>query len=1102
MNRPLSMILSAVLISGAMMTTKASSTWSELRQTGLSVPASAAAEQPEKLKGTLTGVVTDEEGEPLPGATVMIKGTTVGTATNIDGKFTLNVDVKNPEITVNYVGMAPYSLKLKASDFSSPLTIVLSQNASMMDEVVVVAFGEQKRSSFTGAAGVVKSDDIKKMAVNDPVQAMAGKLAGVQMNVSSGSPTATPSIQIRGTGSINASNEPLYIVDGSPMEGSSYMLNPEDIESITVLKDAASNALYGARGANGVVMITTKKGQAGKARITANMKVGFINRAVQEYDKIDDPKAFYETHYQALYNYNTRMLGQTPYNAHVNANETLFKDTDAGGLGYVTFTAPDGQFLIGSNGKMNPGATLGRVVENNGAQYTIIPDDWIKESFRTGLRQDYSVNVAGGVQKMNYYATLGYLRNEGIVRGNDMERYTFRLKTDWQLRDWLNFGTNIGYARINYNAADTGSNSTFGMASWLGPIYPVYLRDGDGNIMYDDNGKMYDYGNGTLIGVKRPFLNGSNPIQANQLETSFRNRGLLNIGGNLNISVPWVKGLKLQIKTDVMSNTSNYTSTQQPFYGSSATTYPKGYVRQNADNVYSYNHQQLLTYVRQFGPHNVNVLLGHEYYRTTEKYISAAKKDMFSYWGNQNLDGAVTVVNTSISGYTSVYNTEGWFARAMYDFEDRYFLSASYRRDASSIFHPDHRWGNFYSVGAAWIMSKESWFPKNEAINMLKIKASWGQQGNDGIAGYLYTTTYSISNVNGDVGLTMSSVKGSKDITWETNGNFNAGVEFELFNNRLTGDIEFFNRKTTDMLSEISVPLDAGYYYKYDNVGDMRNLGVEITLGFDVIRNKDLSWNIYANATHYKNKILKLSDDNKSADLDGHPGYTYGNYFYGEGLSIHSFRLRKFAGVDHNTGEALYYVQDEETGELSTTKTLSDASYFYCGTSDPTLYGGFGTTLSFKGIDFSAQFQYSIGGKAIDNGYITLMHNPSSGYTSDAYHKDILNAWSETNRDSNIPRFQYTGGNSIDNNANATTDRFLMNASTLSLQNIVIGYTFPSKLMRRAGIDKLRIYASGDNLCYWSKRKGFDPRNTFWGSPSTTGYSLTRTFTFGLELGF
>ncbi|HBH09042.1 MAG TPA: SusC/RagA family protein, partial [Rikenellaceae bacterium] len=352
---------------------------------------------------------------------------------------------------------------------------------------------------------------------------------------------------------------------------------------------------------------------------------------------------------------------------------------------------------------------------------------------------------------------------------------------------------------------------------------------------------------------------------------------------------------------------------------------------------------------------------------------------------------------------------------------------------------------------------------------------------------------------DGKVALVQSSV-GNPDITWETNSNFNTGLEFEIFKSRISGSVEYFRRKTTDMLCFVYVPMSGGYGGSYDNVGDMMNKGVELDLHFNVLRTKDFNWDINLNATHYRNKVLMLQEDNKKNILDGHPGYVNGSYFYGEGLSVHTFRLKKYAGVSAS-GESQWYQVDESTGETTVTTSNSNATYFNCGTSDPDLYGGFNTTLSFKGFDLSVNFNYSIGGKAIDYGYMAFMTNPSNGYTGFAFHKDLLDAWSETNTNSNIPRFQYAVKDE-DTSSAGLSDRFLTDASTLTLQTINLGYTLPKNWVSKIGLSNLRIYVSGDNLYYWSKRKGFDPRGSFWGATSTSSYSPIRTFTGGLTIQF
>ena len=1039
---------------------------------------------------SVKGTVIDENGEPVIGASVLVKGTLKGEITDVNGHFTLGGVKTSDKLVVSCIGMLSEEV-----DPQPEMTIRLKTDQETLDEVLVVAFGQQTKSSFTGSAAVVKKETLEKKQLTNVFSGLQGEVAGLQMTNSSGSPTATPSLAIRGFGSINAGTSPLIIVDGAPYDGGWNNLNPNDVESITVLKDAASNALYGARGANGVIMITTKKGKAENASISLDAKWGLNCRATQEYDYITDPAQYYEAYYTALYNYNVRDNGMSAYDAHVAANNLLGKPSSQGGLGYIVYAVPDGEYLVGTNGKLNPHATLGNRVYNDGKFYTLLPDDWIDEAFRKSLRQEYNLSISGGNNKISFYGSLGYLNNEGIAYNSDFERYTARFKTDYQAKDWLKVGASLSYTHSDQNDVGDGDN-LFVMVSELAPIYPVYLRDENGKIMTDENGKVYDYGSGENGGAKRPsnLLPARNPLQANELNKSASDANITTLNGYVDITP--LEGLKITVNGTVTDNEWNNLTKVQPFYGNTASTYPGGYLARTAYQTFTMNFQQIVNYTKQFGRHNVSVMVGHENYKYSYNYIWGDRENMFSYYGTDELDGAVKVVSNGSS--TSRYNTEGYFSRAMYNFDEKYFLSASYRRDASSRFHPDHRWGNFYSVGGAWTINKEDWF--NAAwVDMLKFKVSWGQQGNDSIGDYRYTDTYDISNIDGEVALVQASV-GNPTITWETNSNFNTGLEFDIFKSKLTGSVEYFRRKTTDMLCYVYVPMSGGYGGSYDNVGDMMNRGVELDLHWNAIKTKDFNWMINLNATHFKNKILMLNEDNKGYDLEGHPGYINGYYFYGEGLPLHTFRLKKYAGVSA-TGESQWYKVDETTGQTGVTTSSSDATYYNCGTSDPDLYGGFSTTLSWKGFDLSVNFSYSIGGKAIDYGYASLMSNPSNGNTGFALHKDLLKAWSETNTESNIPRFQYAVKD-VDTSSSIISDRFLTDASTLSLQTINLGYTLPKSVVSKMGISNLRVYVSGDNLYYWSKRQGFDPRGSFWGSTSTTSYSPVRTFTGGVTIQF
>ena len=1046
----------------------------------------------------IKGVVLDANKEAVIGASVMIKGSKQGTMTDVNGGFSLNGVKASDRIVVSYIGMKSQTLKPQTS-----MKIVLEDEDQTLDEIMVVAYGEQKKSSFTGSAGVVDDKKIEMRQVTNVMDALQGNVSGVQSFTHSGAPDANPEFRIRGISSINAGNEPLIILDGAPYDGEWNNINPSDVASVTVLKDAASNALYGARGANGVIIVTTKKGNQSKTNINLDIKIGSSSRASKRYETIDDPALYLETHYRALYN-NNIASGQTLYDAHYNANNTLYRPKGEGGLGYIPYSVPSGEYLIGDNGKLNPNATLGNRYYNNGNVYTIMPDDWIDETYRNALRQEYNLSINGGGKQGQFYASLGYLNAEGIAVNSDYERYTARLKANYQAKSWLNVGGNVNFAHSTTNngadvddTADDASNNLFTMISTIAPIYPVYMRDGDGNILYDEHGAVGDYGDGKLIGSQyiRPYLNEQNEITDSRLNTNKNVSTSFSLNGFADIDI--IDGLRLTLNGSVYTINYRQTNTLEPYYGYGHATYPGGYVSKTGYNYYTLNFQQLLKYTKSFGLHNLSVLAGHESYKRKYDYITGERQNMFSYFGNQELNGATTIIGNG--SYQEGYNTEGWIFRTLYDYNGKYFGQFSFRRDASSRFHPDNRWGNFYSFGGAWILTEEAWMKDLKWINMLKVKASFGQNGNDNIYDFLYTDTYDITKGEGkEIGLTLNT-KGNKDITWETITNINAGIEFALFDNRLRGGIEYFYRKTTDMLTKVKVALSQGYTGYWSNVGDMVNKGVEIELEGDAIRNNTIKWTVGANFTAYNNKVLRLNEDNKDRILDGHIGYINGNYFYGEGLPIYTWRLRKYAGVSED-GQSMWYIHDND-GNLTTTtdptNIKNDEDFFNCGTALPDFYGGFNTSVNALGFDFNVSFAYSVGGKVYDYGYQTLMTVPTSVTTGQAMHKDMLNAWSSTNTNSNIPRLQYN-----DIYSTYTSDRFLIDGSWLSLQNVSLGYTVPKKLINRLGLSNLRIYVSGENLTYWSKRKGLDPRINSTGAVNNTKYAPARTITGGLSVQF
>ena len=1042
----------------------------------------------------VTGTVKDQAGQPVAGATILVQGSTAGTTSNADGSYVIAVPAQGT-LQVSFIGYQ--SQQIPVGD-KTRIDIVLKEDAKAIDDVIVVAFGTAKKEAFTGSATVLKSDDIAKTQQPNVAQALAGKVAGVQLTNTSGQPGKSPEIRIRGFSSLNAGNSPLWIVDGMPYSGDLNNLNPSDVESMTVLKDAASNSLYGARGANGVVMITTKKAKSKEAVVSVDAKWGVNSRAVRDYEYITNPAQFYETHYGALKNYYLDS-DMTLAEAHAKANRNLTGSANDGGLGYMVYTLPAGQEFIGSNGKLNPQATLGRRLVYEGEEYYLQPDDWTDAAFRTSLRQEYNVSVGGSGDKTSVYASFGYLNNEGIAYNSDMERFTARAKVDYQAKKWLKLGVNASYSRFHYNSindegASNSSGNVFAYTTLVGPIYPLYIRGGDGRILYTEEGiKRYDYGENA--GMVRSIFPNSNALSESRLNTNASEGNAFNGTGYFDIS--FLRDFKFTFNAGVSLDETRSTDVRNPYFGQFAGE--EGLLSKQHTRQYEYNTQQILNYTKQIGDHNVNAMVGHEYYSQTYYLLGAAKSHMLT-GENDELSGAIIDMQNAGSSRLE-YNNEGYFARVMYDYSNKYFLSASFRRDASSRFHSKHRWGNFWSVGGAWIITREDFMAgTHEWLDNLKFKASIGSQGNDNIGDFRYTNTYTIENANGKVSTAFRD-KGSENITWETNSNFNTGLEFSLYRGVVSGGVEYFLRRTTDMLLSFPTPPSLGYSSYYANVGDMRNSGIEIELNFMPVNREHVQWNLNLNMTHLRNKITMLPPERRTKEVEGYRGYVSGTTFFGEGLPMYTFYMKKFAGVS-DEGKSMWYMDELDgeknpTGRRVTTTEYAKATDYLCGNPIPDLYGGFGTSLNFYGFDFSVAFTYQIGGLAYDSGYAAAMYSPANKSTGQNWHKDILNAWGPENPTSRIPRLQYE-----DQNQNANSDRFLMNASYLNLQNINFGYTLPSKITQKFGVGKLRVYLSCENVWYWSKRQGFDPRYSYSGSTSQASYSPVRTISGGINLQF
>lgn len=1050
----------------------------------------------------VSGVVLDSSEQPVIGAGIVQVGkTSNGTVSDIDGTFTLTVP-ENASIQVSCIGYATKVVKIEGG--STQIRIILEENAELLTDVVVVAFGQMKKEAFTGSAGTMKAEDLSKAQVTNAASALAGRVAGLQINNSSSQLGSSPSITIRGVGSISSDTEPLIVVDGMPFDGDLSLINTNDIESMTVLKDAASNALYGARGANGVIMITTKRATSSDARITFDAKWGANRKGLRNY-KTTNAQQFFETYYNMLYNTYIQEEGATAESAHKKANSGLY-DTGIG-PGYVPYTVPTGQDLILSGGTMNPAAVEGAFHNFNGNTYWIQADDWEKEGLQTGFRQEYNLSASGRAgDKANIYGSLGYLDQDGIQEGSSQTRLTARLKADYQAKKWLKIGGNFNYTKYEYAQTSEGTIGTgtiWSVIKTQAPIYPVYIRDANGNIMTDSYGRqVYDFANSQLGDLTRAGGIGGNAIFSNKYRVSKTTGNSFIASGYADIKL--FPDLTLTINGNAYDYDRRGLYTEDPYTDKYTSGSDNGYISKSAYRTFTYNVQQLLNYHKLINnTHDISLMLGHEYYNYLYEYLGAS-----GY--NFGIDGATELSqmlnkNGDPDSNSTAYNNEGFFFRGMYSYANKYFASLSFRRDASSRFDKDHRWGNFWSAGAAWIISKENFF-NVDWVDELKLKASIGSQGNDNIGNFLYADTYTIVNNNNSVAYQWLQ-KGTKDITWETNTNFNTGIEFNLFKGRLNGSVDYFYRKTTDMLFTLNTPPSVGYTSYCLNMGDMRNGGIELVLGADLIRTKDITWSVDFNISHIKNKVLSLPDEIKTTEVEGYHGYVNEDpsfvskykYFVAEGLSLYTWYLPKYAGVDNETGESLFYkdVTDETTGEVTrtTTKNQSEATEYLIGDALPKFQGGLATSFRFKNFDFSIQTTFQLGGKGYDYVYQTLMH--TGGQTGTTWHTDMLNAWTASNH-SDVPALRYSNTYS----QTARSDRFITSTSYLSFQNVNIGYTLPSKFTKKYNISSVRIYFSGENLGFISARRGFDPRYAIGGYTNSELYSPIRTLSGGISLTF
>ena len=1021
-------------------------------------------------------VLSQEDNEPIVGASILVKGTTIGTVTDMDGRFTLTgIPSSARTLVISYVGMKTQEVAIRSN-----VRVTLSTDAEVLDDVIVVAYGTAKKSSFTGSAANVDNKKLEMRPITSVTNGLEGQATGVLMTSASGQPGSTGSIRIRGYGSINASSAPLYVVDGIPFDGSLSSINPSDIESMTILKDASAGALYGARGANGVVMITTKQGKEGKTNVTWRSTVGWSERAQKPYDMLNQ-KEFVQLSYEAIRNGLIFNSGYSWADAEAAARASL------GGSSYLGGSAGEqyNPFKNYSWSELIDPAT-GLVRDDAKSVYD---EQWMDNLLRTGFRQEHQMNVNGGTEKTKYMISLGYLNEDGILKTTGFERYTGRANVNTQVNDWFQANLNIGLSQSRQNYSDYDGSSTSNpwySSQFVSPLFPVYLRDAAGNIVNDEFGKpTLDYGETGRPGSYNDF----NPLGGLTLDKAkIQNDGAsvrtgVTFGGDSD-KLGAFKGLKLQVNFGADYRNTSYMGYMNMYHGNQANA--GGYLDKESTRTLSYTLNQLLTYTRSFGRHNLDVLAGHEYYSYHYQNLDAAKTNLVD--GIYELRPATTTVNAD--SYSNDYRIESWMGRINYNFDDKYYLSASVRTDGSSRFHKDNRWGTFWSVGANWRVTKEAFMQNVSWVNNLNVKASYGEQGNDELGTlYAWQSLYSLSYANGNnIGGFVASLE-NKDISWEKNANLNVGIEASLFDNRVRLNAEYYNKKTKDMLLNYPMATSTGFNGYDANVGDMRNSGFEVELGLTPVRTQDFEWNLTWMGSTVNNKVLHLTKES--------PEIISGIRIIKEGYELNTFYMAKSAGVDPQTGAQLYWVYDkDDNGNITNEYITSDVakastSKYFLGSRIPDLYGSIGTDLTWKGLTLSVLTTYSIGGKIYDSLYAGSMNNM---YYNNNWNRHALRRWTQPGDVTDVPRIEVGG-------KYATSDRFLVDASYFAIKNVTLSYSLPRTWMRSAGLNAVRLFGSVDNLALFTHLQGMDPQYSFSGG-TNYDYTPNRTYSVGIEVNF
>lgn len=1028
----------------------------------------------------VTGVVYAEDGnEPVIGASVLVKGTTLGTVTNIEGQFTLQgVPSTAKTLVVSYVGMRKTEVAIKPQ-----MKIIMKADSELLEEVMVVAYGTAKKSSYAGSASLVKSDALKDLPTTSFESALNGKVAGLTVTSSSGQAGSAPSIRIRGNGSMNASNEPLYVVDGVPVvsgnigQMSDYTystnnvmnsLNPEDIESISVLKDAAASSLYGSRAANGVVLITTKRGKEGKPVVGLKASIGFTPCwATDNYETANTQQQ-------------VNMLYTVFHDYYTSCEDDNKDDATALALDWLNEAFNMHGYQFSTNGNSAYENVIISEYDNSGRGGKYF--DWEDAYFRTAVYQTYDLSVSGATPTTNYYTSLSYTKDQGRIKVNNFDRISGRVNLSQKIGKWMEFGTNVSLSRTNksgYNDTRSTADNLFMQTRNLlwGLYWPTDYKTGE------------------------PWTKRYGSYARNQLYymNEWENESI-----NSRISAVETLTLHLLKGLDVKSIFSYDNTTVKDHLYRSANHYSGSSVGGQVHEMRTIYEKVVssttATYNNTFGDHTIGLLAGFEAEKNKTDFTRSTGEGL----PTSTLHTVSTAGTLSAGGYNWGNAMVSILSKVDYNWKERYYASASFRRDGSSRLSPDTRWGNFWSVAGAWRIISESFMKDVPVLSDLRLRASYGVNGTLPTNNYGYINLMSYGNKYlGNPGGTITTMANA-DLSWETSYTLNLGLDFGLFDNRLHGTIEYFNRNSKDLLQDVPISSVTGFGSVLQNIGEINNKGVEIELSGDIIRNRNITWSAGLNATFLKSKVTKLYNGADIIWYDPTGDDDRAQYLYREGESTLAFYGYEWAGVDPSNGKSVYYVNDPDdpkAGDFEwkgrgATYDYDNAYETILGDVIPKVTGGINTNISWKGIDLGLNFIYKIGGKLYDGAYKDVADD---GYYWERIRSKYYyeNMWTPTNTNGSQPALR-----GIDlTDSMQYSSRHMHNASFLRLKTLSIGYNLPKTLISKVMLSNARVFFNASNLLTISKYKEADPEVNSYG---TRGWEtpIGKTFVFGIDLKF